>query len=81
MQALTALDKGAHGRIGPNPDVFDCVPSQQRCGSVSNSAGVCTDAVAQPVKRLERVEHEHHRRCAASRQGGQQHVDSRSRNR
>jgi 2,5-diketo-D-gluconate reductase A len=27
MQALTALDKGEAGRTGPNPDVFDHVPS------------------------------------------------------
>jgi 2,5-diketo-D-gluconate reductase A len=27
MQALTALDKGEAGRTGPNPDVFDYVPS------------------------------------------------------
>jgi 2,5-diketo-D-gluconate reductase A len=27
MQALTALDKGADGRIGPDADVFDYVPS------------------------------------------------------
>jgi 2,5-diketo-D-gluconate reductase A len=27
MQALTALDKGEAGRTGPNPNVFDHVPS------------------------------------------------------
>ena len=27
VQAVTALDKGENGRIGPNPDVFDYVPS------------------------------------------------------
>jgi 2,5-diketo-D-gluconate reductase A len=27
IQALTALDKGEDGRTGPNPDVFDYVPS------------------------------------------------------